>query len=181
MTLAADTLIVKDLLTAMFESALGKTGADANSRAKAVIDGFFPGAFSGQVEMRSLTITAGTTTAAGQGTGADTDGTPRTYDIGAGLPDGALLIGYIVDLETSFTGNTTLDLQVGVTGDVDAICAACDLMGTAGHTQGTAGATPTGLPSAPQLLATVTPDVASKVSEAATGSATITVFYVDAT
>lgn len=182
MTLQADTLVIKELLAAMFESALGKTGDDENARAKAVIDGFFPGAFSGAILDKQFTVTAGVTTLAGVGTGADTDGTARTYNVGSVLPNGAVLLGYMVHLVTSFTGNATLDLQVGVTGAVDSICDACDLMATAGYTQGTPGAFFVGvLPSAPQILATLTPDVASKISEAATGQVVITVFYLDAT
>jgi len=176
MSLASDTKIVKDLLAAMFASQLD------NDRAKAVIDGFFPGSFSGIVENRQFTITAGVQTVAGQGTGADTDSTPRTYNVGAVLPDGAILLGYMVNLVEAFAGNATLDLQVGVTADVDSICDALDLMGTEGHGQGTVGDKFQGLaPSAPQILATVTPDATSKVSEATDGQVIITVFYVDAT
>ncbi len=167
----------------MFSSALGKDGVgDANARAEAVIDGFYPGAFSGVVLSKQLRLRAGIDTLAGHGTGADTAGTARTYNIGSVLPDGALLQGYMVNRAVSFDGTTSLDLQVGVTGDIDSICDACDLMDTAGHTQGTPGDAFTGvLPEAPQLLATLTPDGGKKVSEATDGDAYITVFYVDAT
>ncbi len=176
MTLQSDTVIVKNLLSALFSSILD------NDRAKAVIDGFFPGAFSGVILSKQYRIKAGVETLAGVGAGADTDGTERTYNVGTALPAGAILQGYMVDLDTAFTGNATLDLQIGVTADVDSIMDACDLMGTPGHTQGTPGTLFTGvLPSAPQILATVTPDVASKVSEAVAGEVLITVFYVDAT
>jgi hypothetical protein len=129
------------------------------------------------------TIVAGVDTVAGQGTGADTNGTARVYNVGAALPDGAVLAGYSVHRVSAFGAeNTTLAAKLGATGDDDSIMTTVDLKGAAGYTQGTPGDDYVGLmPSAPQVLLTLTPDVASKVSAAVTGEVKVKIFYIDAT
>lgn len=187
MTLAADTLIVKELLAAMFESNLGANG---NDRAKAVIDGFFPGAFSGVLNTRSLTLKAGVNMTASP----DTDNTDLVVDIGAALPAGAMLASLvgpagagasaacacIIHLVTPFSGGglATLSLAVGDGTDATSIVSAFDLMGTAGYSAGTVGDL---VLDASQLVATVNPDASSKTSDPTAGEVKITVFYVDAT
>jgi len=117
--------------------------------------------------------------AAGHGTGADTNGTARKYNIQSALPDGAVVISHAIHLETAFVLTGGLDLKVGGTDD-DAIVSAFDLESTAGYYDGTAGAKPTGMYGGQQLAAILTPDGSHKVS-AATGKVKITVFYIDAT
>jgi len=189
-TLADDTLVVKDLLAAMFESALGKTGTgDPNARAEAVIAGFFPGAFSGVVLTKQFTLNANSY-AAGQGTGADTNGTARRYHLGTALPAGAIVIGHMIHVVTANTVNTTLSAAIGTitpTDDFDTMVTAQDLQATAGYYAGTLGDAPDSSTlngqqfyGGGQLTITVTPDNGSKVS-AADGSAVVSVFYMDAT
>jgi hypothetical protein len=128
---------------------------------------------------RTLTL-ADADFAAGQGTGADSNGTARTYNLGAALPAGAQLDGYMCWRKVAATGNTTLSATVGSTGAVSEIASAIDMMATAGYTEGTVGAKARLKPTAAQLLVTVTPDGGSKVS-AATGELHVTVWYKDAT
>jgi hypothetical protein len=127
-------------------------------------------------------IVAGVDTLAGQGTGADTNGTARVYNLGSALPAGAVLMGFIIHLKTTFSGNTTLVAKVGTSTDDDAITTTANMMATAGYTQGTVGDDYVGLmPVDTQLVLTLTPDGGSKVSAAAAGDAKVTVWYVDGT
>ncbi len=118
---------------------------------------------------------------AGQGTGADTNGTARVYNIGAVLPAGALLRGYMGRVVTTATGQTTLSATIGSTGAATEIGTALNLMGSAGYTVGTVGAKKDTVPTAAQLLLTVTPDGGAKVSDLATGEFHVTVWFIDGT
>lgn len=132
------------------------------------------------IQSRSLTL-APADFVAGQGTGADTNGTARTYNLGAALPAGALLRGYMARVVTTAVGNTTLSATIGSTGAVTEVGTALDLMGTVGYTVGTVGAKKDTKPTAAQLLVTVTPDGGSKVSAATVGEFHVTVWFADGT
>jgi hypothetical protein len=118
---------------------------------------------------------------AGQGTGADTNGTARTYNLDVPLPAGALLRGYMARVITAATGNTTLTATLGSTGAVSEIATALDLMSAPGYKIGTAGASKDSKPTAAQLLITVTPDAGSKVSQCTVGELHVVVWFIDGT
>jgi hypothetical protein len=132
------------------------------------------------LQSRSLILTPASFVA-GQGTGADTNGTARVYNLDAALPAGALLRGYMCRRVTAATGNTTLSATIGSTGAATEVATAIDLMAAAGYTIGTAGAAKDTKPTAAQLLVTVTPDGGSKVSQCTVGELHITVWFVDGT
>ncbi len=190
MTLAADTIVVKELLAAMFESALGKTGLLANDRAKAVIDGLYPGAFNGAILSKTLTLTAPASVAAGQGTGADTDNTSRVYNLGTAMPAGASLVGVTVHLVAVFDNpnSDSLSLEVGGT-DPDGIIAALDILTGGvgvGYFDGTAGAqnieaSRVAAIAGQQITVTLNPGATGKVSENTVGQVSVTVYYLDST
>lgn len=141
------------------------------------------------IQSRSLSLAA-TQYAAGQGTGADTNGTARRYNLGAVLPAGAVVLGHLLRVVTANTVNTTLSAAVGVitpTDDFDTIVTAQDMQATAGYYAGTLGDAPDSSTlngqafyKGGQLTVTVTPDVGSKVS-AADGEFHATVWFVDGT
>ncbi len=181
MSLASDTVLIKQLLAAMFAT------ATSNARAEAVIDGLYPGAFNGAVLSKTITLTAPASVAAGQGTGADTDNTSRVYPLGSAMPAGAMFLGLVVHLVTAFENpdDDTLSLEVGGT-DPDGLVAALDLLGTAGYYDGTAGAQniEAGRVAAiagQQLTATLNPGATGKVSQNTVGEVKITVYYTDST
>jgi hypothetical protein len=181
MSLASDTLIIKNLLASFFSS------ITSNERAQAVIDGFFPGAFNGMIQSKSLVLTAPASVAAGQGTGADTDDTPRVYNLGTACPAGASLVGAVIHLVTPFQNPNTdsLSLEVGGT-DADGIISAFDLLGTAGYYDGTPGAqyaegAMVAAVAGQQLTATLNPGATGKVSENTVGQVRVTVYYLDST
>lgn len=145
------------------------------------------------VQSRTVTIVGGASTgsklgtAAGVGTGADTDNTNRVYPIGAAMPDGALFIGCAIHLVTPFTNPlSSLALTVGGT-DADGLVSAFDLVGSsAGYYDGTAGAqnieaAKIAALTGQQITATLDPGATDKVSESTTGEVKITIFYLDAT
>lgn len=155
----------------------------AATQAKADIDAFGVSPLS--------TVTLALTAAsfvAGQGTGADTNGTARVYNLGAVLPAGAIVTDHMCRVVTACTGNTTLSAAVGSAGDFDAMVTAQDMMTTAGYYAGTLGDAPDSSTLAgqaeykgAQLTVTVTPDGGSKVSACTVGVFHVTVFYRDAT
>ncbi len=133
------------------------------------------------IQSRSFEFIGGVSSVAGVGTGADTNGTARVYNIGPALPAGAQLRGYMGSVKVTAVGNTTLTATIGTTGAATEVATALDLMGTVGYTVGTAGAKKDAKPTAPQLLLTVTPDVGSKVSQATVGDFAVIVWFVDGT
>ncbi len=145
------------------------------------------------IQSRSLSIVGGATsgsklgTAAGVGTGADTDNTNRVYPLGAAMPAGALFLGCAIHLVTPFTNPlSSLALTVGGT-DADGIISAFDLVGSsAGYFDGTAGAqnieaARVAALTGQQITATLDPGATDKVSESTVGEVKITIFFVDAT
>lgn len=141
------------------------------------------------LQSRTLKLTA-TQYAAGQGTGADTNGTARRYSLDAALPVGAVVMGHLLRVVTPNTVNTTLSAAVGVitpTDDFDTIVTAQDMQAVAGYYAGTLGDAPDSSTLAGQafykggqLTVTVTPDGGSKVS-AADGELHVTVWFLDGT
>jgi hypothetical protein len=141
------------------------------------------------VQSRSLSLAAAQY-AAGQGSGADSNGTARRYNLGAALPAGAYVTGHLIRIVTPNTVNTTLSAAVGVitpTDDFDTIVTAQDLQAAAGYYAGTLGDAPDSSTlngqafyKGGQLTVTVTPDVGSKVS-AADGEVHVTVWFLDGT
>ncbi len=191
MTLATDTVVIKDLLAAEFESALDKLGLLGNDRAKAVIDGFFPGAFSGVILCKQLILTPASFVA-GVGTGADTNGTARRYNLGTALPAGAIITRHMIHKVTACNAVTSLIASIGVitpVDDFDTLVTTTDMKATAGYYQGTAGdagefaATDAiqAVYGGAQLTVSITPDAGEKVSAVTVGNCVITVFYLDAT
>ncbi len=145
------------------------------------------------IQSRTLSIVGGATsgaklgTAAGVGTGADTDNTNRLYPIGAAMPAGAVFLGLAIHLVTPFTNpGSSLALTVGGT-DADGIVSAFDLVGSsAGYFDGTAGAqnieaAKVAALTGQQITATLDPYVTDKVSESTVGEVKITIFFADAT
>jgi hypothetical protein len=139
------------------------------------------------IQSRTLALTPASFVA-GQGTGADSNGTARVYALGAALPAGAIVTDHIIHRVTPCTGNTTLSVAVGSAGDFDSMVTADDAMGAAGYFAGTLGDTPDSSTLAgqaeykgAQLNVTVTPDGGSKVSACTVGEVHVTVFYRDAT
>ncbi len=139
---------------------------------------------------RSLVLNAASFVA-GQGTGADTNGTARRYSLGAALPAGAVVTAHLLRIVTAATGNTTLSAAVGVitpTDDFDTMVTAQDMMTTAGYYAGTLGDAPDSSTlngqafyGGGQLTVTVTPDGGSKVSACTVGEFHVTVWYIDGT
>lgn len=145
------------------------------------------------IQSRTVTLVGGASTgsklgtAAGVGTGADTDNTNRVYPIGAAMPAGAMFMGLAIHLVTPFTNPaSSLALTIGGT-DADGLVSAFDLVGSsAGYFDGTAGAQniEAGREASikgQQITATLDPDAADKVSESTVGEVKITIFYLDAT
>lgn len=145
------------------------------------------------LQSRTLSIVGGATsgsklgTAAGVGTGADTDNTSRVYPLGAAMPAGAVYMGHAIHLVTPFVNANTdsLSLEVGGT-DPDGIVAAYDLLGAAAYADGTAGAqniegTRLAAVAGQQVTATLNPGATGKVSENTVGEVKVTIFFLDAT
>lgn len=145
------------------------------------------------LQSRTVTIVGGASTgsklgtAAGVGTGADTDNTNRVYPIGALMPAGAMYAGHAIHLVTPFTNPlSSLALTIGGT-DADGIVSAFDLVGNAaGYYDGTAGAqnieaARLAAVAGQQVTATLDPGATDKVSESTVGEVKITVFFTDAT
>ncbi len=145
------------------------------------------------IQSRTLSIVGGATsgvklgTAAGVGTGADTDNTNRVYPIGAAMPAGAVFLGLAIHLVTPFTNpGSSLALTIGGT-DADGLVSAFDLVGSsAGYFDGTAGAqnieaAKVAALTGQQITATLDPYVTDKVSESTVGEVKITIFFADAT
>lgn len=145
------------------------------------------------LQSRTVTLVGGASTgsklgtAAGVGTGADTDNTNRVYPVGAIMPAGAMYAGHAIHLVTPFTNpGSSLALTIGGADD-DGIVSAFDLVGSAaGYYDGTAGAqnieaSRLAALKGQQVTATLNPDAADKVSESTVGEVKITVFFIDAT
>ncbi len=142
------------------------------------------------IQSRTLKLTPASFVA-GQGTGADTNGTARRYNLGAALPAGAIVVDHLCRVVTAATGNTTLSAAIGpVTpvDDFDTMVTAQDMMTTAGYYAGTLGDAPdsstlTGQTAygGAQLTVTVTPDGGSKVSACTVGEFHVVVYFRDAT
>lgn len=115
---------------------------------------------------------------------ANSNGTAATVNIGATLPANARIAYVDAHDFTAFSGASmsTFNLQIGTSGDVDAIVSACDLLtaavdgGPSTFTKGiranklfaTIGA---------QLIATLTPDGSHKSSDLSAGSIIVDVYY----
>ena len=128
----------------------------------------------GTIQTRTLTL--------GHADLTDADG-EQSINIGAVLPANAMIVGVNVALATPFTGGTATSvlLDIGASGDPDAIVANCDLFAAA--VDGMASTLPAGIApfkvfvsAGAQLLATVAAD--DDVADLVAGAATITVSFV---
>lgn len=128
----------------------------------------------GTIQTRSVTI--------GHADLTDADG-EQAINIGAVLPANSMVLGVNVALATPFTGGGagSVLLDIGTSGDPDAIVANADLFAAA--VDGMASALPAGIApfklfvsAGAQLLATIAADV--NVAALTAGAATITVGFV---
>ena len=115
---------------------------------------------------------------------ANSNGAAATVNIGAVLPANARILSCDARSFTAFAGASmaTFNLQIGSSGDVDAIVSACDLLTAAvdgGPSTFTRGIRPnkTFATASAQLTATLTPDASHKCSDLTSGSITLDVFY----
>ncbi len=144
------------------------------------------------LQSRSIKLTPASFVA-GQGTGADTNGTVRRYNLGAVLPAGATLVRHLIRRVTATNAVTSLSAAIGVltpVDDFDVLVTANDMQGVAGYYQGTAGdgLDVTGNTDAiqavyggAQLTVSVTPDAGEKVSAVTVGEWHATVWFLDGT
>lgn len=128
---------------------------------------------TGSVQKRTVTI--------GHADLTDADG-EQAINIGAVLPANAQILAVAVALATPFTGGGagSVLLDIGTSGDPDAIVANCDLFAAA--VDGQASTMPSGIApfkrfvsAGAQLLATIAADV--DVADLTAGAATITVLF----
>lgn len=142
------------------------------------------------IQSRTLTLKPADFVA-GQGSGADTNGTPRRYNLGAVLPAGAIVTDHMLRVVTATNAVTSLSAAVGCitpVDDFDTMVTAQDMQATAGYYAGTLGDAPDSSTLAgqqtyggAQLTVTVTPDAGEKVSAVTVGEFHVTVFFRDAT
>lgn len=134
----------------------------------------FDAAQVGVIQTRTVTI--------GHADLTDADG-EQSINIGAVLPANAMILAVDVALATPFSGGTATSvlLDIGTSGDPDAIVADCDLFAAA--VDGKASAMPAGIApfklftsAGAQLLATVAAD--DDVADLVAGACTITVSFV---
>ena len=134
----------------------------------------FDAAQVGVIQTRTVTI--------GHADLTDADG-EQSINIGAVLPANAMILAVDVALATPFSGGTAtlVLLNIGTSGDPDAIVANCDLFTAA--VDGKASAMPAGIApfklftsAGAQLLATVVAD--DDVADLVAGACTITVSFV---
>jgi hypothetical protein len=129
---------------------------------------------AGTIQTRTVTI--------GHADLTDADG-EQAINIGAVLPANSMIVGVNVALATPFSGGTATSvlLDIGTSGDPDAIVSNCDLFAAA--VNGVASSMPAGIApfklfvsAGAQLLATVAAD--DDVADLVAGAATITVSFV---
>lgn len=115
---------------------------------------------------------------------ASTNGAAATVNVGAVLPANARILSADARSFTAFAGASmaTFSLQLGTSGDVDALISACDLLAAAvdgGPSTFTRGIRPnkTFVSAEAQLIATLTPDGSHKCSDLTSGSITLDVFF----
>lgn len=132
----------------------------------------FDTAQTGSIQKRVLTF--------GHADLTDADG-EQSLNLGTALPAGAMVLAVNVALTTPFTGGSASSvlLDIGSSGDPDAIVANCDLFAAA--VNGMASSLPAGIApfklftTSTQLLATVAADV--NVAALTAGAATITLLF----
>lgn len=129
----------------------------------------------GTIQTRTVTI--------GHADLTDADG-EQAINIGAVLPANSMILAVCVALATPFTGGgvTAALLDIGTSGDADAIVANCDLLAAA--VDGMASSMPAGIApfkvfttAGAQLLATIT-TADGDVADLTAGACTITVSFV---
>lgn len=128
---------------------------------------------------------------AGQGSGADTNGTVRRYNLGAALPAGAIVLGHILRGVTATNAVTSLSAAVGCitpVDDFDTMVTADDMQAAASYRAGTLGDAPDSSTLAgqqtyggAQLTVSVTPNAGEKVSAVTVGEYHVTVWFLDGT
>lgn len=111
------------------------------------------------------------------------NGEAQAINIGTALPANSRIVGVALKLATPFTGGgvSSVALDVGTSGDANALIAASDVLAAA--VDGQASTCPSGI--APhkhfaaggQLLATFTPDGAKSLNDLTAGSITVDVLY----
>ncbi len=142
------------------------------------------------IQSRTLKLTAASFVA-GQGTGADTNGTVRRYNLGAVLPAGAIVVDHMLRGVTATNAVTSLSAAVGCitpVDDFDTLVTADDMQAAASYRAGTLGDAPDSSTLAgqqtyggAQLTVSVTPNAGEKVSAVTVGEYHVVVFYRDAT
>jgi hypothetical protein len=115
---------------------------------------------------------------------ADLSGTTaQTIDFASALPTGAMLLGTQVNLVTPFTGGgvSSLDLDVGKAGAIEAYIKDLDILGSsAGYYSfdGTPTAPPPVSASGVTIRLTFTPDGGTNMTALTAGSLTVIAYYV---
>lgn len=111
----------------------------------------------------------------------DTDGTALVKTLAAAVPAGKLVVGCRVRHVTPWTGGgvVTMLLTVGNTADPDSIVDDFACTGVASVGDAPAGVKPRGL-FTDALIATITPDGATKVSDCTAGATHVDLYVVDA-
>jgi hypothetical protein len=155
---------------------------DVDSQGVWVATGFSmlsnPGATpAGTLQKKTVTLTHGAVTAT-----PNTDGTAFQANIGTALPAGAIVVGVQVTNTTDWSGGglASMTIQAGVaSADLDSLVASTDVFTGAGTgvRTGVEGDEIGHMQGAVQLVAVLTPDNATKTSEATAGQTTIDVYY----
>lgn len=147
------------------------TEQGANGKVVIYVDPVVNGALkSGVGLVQSVSLTLGFASL------TDADGS-QSFNVGAVLPAGAVVIGHAVNVTQAFTDGAAgdFDLDIGVAGTLTSIVNDMDLSPT-GKKYGPLGARAGGRYDGEQILATVRANVNLNTSTA--GSAVIEVFYV---
>jgi len=109
----------------------------------------------------------------------DTDnGDDQSIELGT-LPEGAIVLGYDVEIVTPFSGGSvsTLALDIGEEDDPDSIAADISAMAAAGLKKGTAGARPDGAYGGKTLVANFDPDGGHNLAALTAGSLIVSIYY----
>jgi hypothetical protein len=133
--------------------------------------------------IQKKTVTVAYNNAALTATSGSANGTAASVDIDTALPANARIVGVDMRSLTPFTGGSvaSVSVDVGSSGDVNAIVAAADVQTAA--VDGGPATMPLGVrpwktyASSTQLVATFTPDASHKLSSLTAGSVVIDVLY----
>jgi len=177
---STSTLLVGAGIDASAAGALTIGGATATS----IVMGApvtLPATQTGTIQKKTVTIAFDN--AALTATSGSANGTAATVNISTSLPANARIVGVDLNTYTPFTGGSVsaVALDVGSSGDIDALVDGADLFAAA--VDGGPSTRPTGIrpnkiyATATQLIATLTPDAGHKLSALTAGSVVIDVIY----